>query len=112
MISCDINPAGPEFTSCSPTSVFLPSEITREIFSSNADGIETPSGSPKVDSSMSISMDNSLSPAHTLVQIVCQYHKGLLYDVMRTLKDYNIKVTCLYNPIRVKIFIHEIIISE
>ncbi|MBA0684393.1 hypothetical protein Goari_025981, partial [Gossypium aridum] len=39
---------------------------------------------------VSVVMDNSLSPAHTLVQIVCQDHKGLLYDIMRTLKDYSI----------------------
>jgi UTP:GlnB (protein PII) uridylyltransferase len=42
--------------------------------------------------SVSVNMDNSLSPGHTLVQIVCQDHKGLLYDIMRTLKDYNIQV--------------------
>ncbi|KAK6147062.1 hypothetical protein DH2020_017974 [Rehmannia glutinosa] len=41
----------------------------------------------------SISMDNLLSPSHTLVQIVCHDHKGLLYDVMRTLKDYNIQIS-------------------
>lgn len=43
----------------------------------------------------SITMDNLLSPSHTLVQIVCEDHKGLLYDVMRTLKDYNIQVVTI-----------------
>ncbi|GAB4856606.1 hypothetical protein Ancab_014522 [Ancistrocladus abbreviatus] len=41
----------------------------------------------------SITMDNSLSPSHTLVQIVCQDHKGLLYDIMWTLKDYNVQIS-------------------
>lgn len=39
-----------------------------------------------------ITLDNSLSPAHTLLQIRCADHKGLLYDNMRTLKDMNLKV--------------------
>ncbi|KAJ0970156.1 hypothetical protein J5N97_023033 [Dioscorea zingiberensis] len=38
-------------------------------------------------------MDNSLSPAHTLIQIVRPDHKGLHYDIMRTLKDYNIQIS-------------------
>ncbi|CAI8587710.1 unnamed protein product [Vicia faba] len=41
----------------------------------------------------SITVDNTLSLAHSLVQITCQDHKGLLYDIMRTLKDYNIKIS-------------------
>ncbi|KAM5583741.1 ACT domain-containing protein ACR9-like [Rosa sericea] len=39
-----------------------------------------------------VTIDNSLSPAHTLLQIHCADHKGLLYDIMRTLKDSNIKI--------------------
>ncbi|KAL0370005.1 UNVERIFIED_CONTAM: ACT domain-containing protein ACR9 [Sesamum angustifolium] len=40
----------------------------------------------------SVKTDNSLSPAHTLLQINCVDHKGFLYDIMRTLKDCNIKI--------------------
>nr|POE81469.1 act domain-containing protein acr9 [Quercus suber] len=40
----------------------------------------------------SVTVDNSLSPAHTLLQIHCADHKGLLYDIMRTLKDCNIQI--------------------
>lgn len=40
----------------------------------------------------SVTFDNSLSPAHTLLQIRCVDHRGLLYDVLRTLKDFEIKV--------------------
>lgn len=51
---------------------------------------------PAPSHNVTITMDNSLSPAHTLVQIVCQDHKGLLYDIMRTLKDYNIQVNNVF----------------
>ena len=39
-----------------------------------------------------INFDNSLSPAHTLVQIICADQKGLIYDILRTMKDCNIQV--------------------
>ncbi|KAK1297952.1 hypothetical protein QJS10_CPB14g01499 [Acorus calamus] len=42
--------------------------------------------------SANISMDNSLSPAHTLLQIHCIDQKGLIYDILRTLKDCNIQI--------------------
>lgn len=43
-------------------------------------------------------IDNSLSPSQTLLQIHCVDQKGLLYDIMRTLKDYSIQVyvNCTY----------------
>lgn len=45
-------------------------------------------------------IDNSLSPAHTLLQISCVDHKGFLYDIMRTLKDCNIQVLIhVFHPI-------------
>jgi hypothetical protein len=40
----------------------------------------------------SINFDNSLSPAHTLLQIIIADQKGLIYDILRTLKDCNIQV--------------------
>nr|CAB3459971.1 unnamed protein product [Digitaria exilis] len=39
-----------------------------------------------------INFDNSLSPAHTLVQIICANQKGLIYDILRTMKDCNIQI--------------------
>lgn len=90
IISCEIDLAGPEFTACSQGAPFLPSEITEDIFS-----LELPNGRPSGFLSfnpVSVTMDNNLSPSHTLVQILCQDHKGLIYDIMRTLKDYNIQV--------------------
>lgn len=94
MISCDIEMVGPEITACSQGPSFLPPAITDDKLNSDID--ERRRGSPP--SSVTIDLDNSLSPSHTLVQIVCQDHKGLLYDLMRTLKDYNIQVCMLANP--------------
>ncbi|KAG8648585.1 ACT domain-containing protein ACR10 isoform X2 [Manihot esculenta] len=90
MISCDIEMVGPEITACSQESSLLPTTITDDMLH-----LEIPDELPNslTSSSVSVTMDNSLSPAHTLVQIACRDHKGLLYDIMRTLKDYNIKIS-------------------
>lgn len=91
VFAIDIELVGPDTTACSQASSFLPAAITDDDFT-----LEKPdlvrSGTLRSDNNVSIAMDNTLSPAHTLVQIMCQDHKGLLYDIMRTLKDYNIKV--------------------
>ncbi|XP_010243241.1 PREDICTED: ACT domain-containing protein ACR10-like [Nelumbo nucifera] len=90
MISCDIDLAGSEMVSCPQGSSFLLSAITEEMFS-----LEMPehkSGS-SAQCNVSVTMDNILSPSHTVIQITCQDHKGLLYDIMRTLKDYNIQIS-------------------
>ncbi|KAL6141918.1 hypothetical protein ACLB2K_060204 [Fragaria x ananassa] len=91
MISCDIEMVGPEVTACSQSSSFLPSVLMEDMFH-----LEIPDELPiglVTSSCVSVNMDNSLSPGHTLVQIMCKDHKGLLYDVMRTLKDYNIQIS-------------------
>ncbi|KAL4341687.1 hypothetical protein GQ457_08G018980 [Hibiscus cannabinus] len=89
VISCNIEKVGPEITACSQASSFLPSAITDDIFR-----LEISNELPSVSSNeVSVMMDNTLSPAHTLVHIVCQDHKGLLYDIMRTLKDYNLQIS-------------------
>ncbi|KAH9671179.1 ACT domain-containing protein ACR10 [Citrus sinensis] len=90
MISCDVEMVGTEITACSQASSFLPSAIIDMLHLDMP--VELPSGSLTC-SNVSVTIDNSLSPGHTLVQIVCQDHKGLLYDIMRTLKDYNIQVS-------------------
>ncbi|KAL3536226.1 hypothetical protein ACH5RR_004687 [Cinchona calisaya] len=91
MISCDIEMVGPEATACSQGPSFLPHEITDGMF--NVEMLEEQESRCLAPDRVSITMDNLLSPAHTLVQIVCQDHKGLLYDIMRTLKDYNIQIS-------------------
>ncbi|KAL2249286.1 ACT domain-containing protein ACR10 [Sesamum indicum] len=89
MMSCDIEVAAPEVASCLQS--FLPSSVSEDIFSLPLSG-ELSSGVLASDS-VSIVVDNALSPSHTLVQIFCQDHKGLIYDIMRTLKDYNIQIS-------------------
>jgi hypothetical protein len=39
-----------------------------------------------------VTVDNALSPVHTLLQIQCVDQKGLCYDIMRISKDSDIKV--------------------
>ncbi|KAF4368069.1 hypothetical protein F8388_002680 [Cannabis sativa] len=91
LISCEIDVAGPELTACSQGSPNLPSEISEEMFSLELPG-KNFYGCP-ASNSISVTMDNKFSPSHTLVQILCQDHKGLIYDMMRTLKDYNIQIS-------------------
>ncbi|KAL7109329.1 hypothetical protein ACP275_06G169500 [Erythranthe tilingii] len=86
MLSCDIELATPEVASC--LKPYLPSENIFNLPISD----EQSSGVVSSDS-VSIVFDNTLSPSHTLVQIFCRDHKGLIYDIMRTLKDYNIQVS-------------------
>ncbi|KAL3523794.1 hypothetical protein ACH5RR_016628 [Cinchona calisaya] len=38
-----------------------------------------------------ITVDNVISPAHTLLQIQCTDQKGLIYDILRTSKDLDIQ---------------------
>lgn len=90
LISCEIELAGLDVTACSQGPSFFPSAITDEMFSLELPA-ESPSGFP-ASSPITITVDNNLSPSHTLVQILCRDHKGLIYDIMRTLKDYNIQV--------------------
>ncbi|GMH09853.1 hypothetical protein Nepgr_011694 [Nepenthes gracilis] len=91
LINCEIEMVGPEVAACSQAPSFLPSAITKAAVNFELPD-DCPSGSIPT-CIPNITMDNSLSPSHTLVQIVCQDHKGLLYDIMRTLKDYNLQIS-------------------
>ncbi|XP_054795661.1 ACT domain-containing protein ACR10-like isoform X2 [Prosopis cineraria] len=91
VVSIDIELVGPEISSCSQASSFLPTEIREYDFDMElSDSVRSVT---LTSESVSITMDNQLSPSLTLVQIMCQDHKGLLYDIMRTLKDYNIQIS-------------------
>ncbi|KAJ6820143.1 ACT domain-containing protein ACR9-like [Iris pallida] len=74
----------------------LPPDIADELFRPEIS--EGDAGSQAISSDMSklkkvnVVMDNSLSPSQTLLQIHCVDQKGLLYDIMRTLKDCNIQI--------------------
>ncbi|KAJ6849899.1 ACT domain-containing protein ACR10 isoform X1 [Iris pallida] len=93
MTSCDIELVDEEeIAACLQASSHLPPEITEEMF--NVEPPEEASGESQSSSNNpSVTMDNSLSPAHSLIQILCPDHKGLLYDIMRTLKDYKIQIS-------------------
>ncbi|KAI3917133.1 hypothetical protein MKX01_003582 [Papaver californicum] len=91
LISCEIKLSGFEVLTCSQGSILSPA-ITEEMF-----GLEQGNNHPlskyPPSNKISVTVDNSLSPAHTLIQILCIDHKGFLYDMMRTLKDYNMKIS-------------------
>jgi hypothetical protein len=81
----------------------LPPTISEELFRLELDDCESSLGTLSAEvkkvQKASIKFDNSLSPAHTLLQIICVDQKGLIYDMLRTLKDCNIKVLedmCIY----------------
>lgn len=89
-MSCEVESVGPEITVYSQGTSFLPPAITNDMFN-----LELPARPHKgllPSNPISITVDNSLSPSHTLLQILWQDHKGLIYDIMRTLKDYNVQV--------------------
>eukprot|EP00252_Welwitschia_mirabilis_P021875 TRINITY_DN5731_c1_g1_i1.p1 TRINITY_DN5731_c1_g1~~TRINITY_DN5731_c1_g1_i1.p1 ORF type:complete len:426 (-),score=59.46 TRINITY_DN5731_c1_g1_i1:926-2203(-) len=81
----------------------LPPSFVEELFNSEAGELKDDS-TKKYDSrnkqspdltgkNISVTIDNALSPAHTLVQIACKDRRGLLYDILRTLKDYSFQVS-------------------
>lgn len=92
MTSCEIEPTSGEITTYLQASPFLPPEISEEMFN-----LELPreqiQGSHYKFHVPTVTVDNSLSPGHSLFQILCHDHKGLFYDVMRVLKDYNIQLS-------------------
>jgi len=94
-ISCELKLAGPQYDFHQGSSSLSP-VVSEELF--RCEPLENETGSQAFSPDMkklmkaSVSMDNSLSPAHTLLQIQCIDHKGLLYDIMRTLKDYEIQI--------------------
>ncbi|KAA8543912.1 hypothetical protein F0562_021911 [Nyssa sinensis] len=94
-ISCELQLAGPQYDSQQGSSSLSPI-VAEELFRCELSEKETCSQALSRDltklEKSSVTVDNSLSPAHTLLQIQCVDHKGLLYDIMRTLKDCNIQI--------------------
>lgn len=96
---CEMNPAGPE---CGGLTCFpLPASITKDIFYDDPATFEQdPTRSEKNHSRSEIpanrvvvTVDNTMSPVHSLLQLTCKSRKGLLYDCLRTVKDFNLKVS-------------------
>ncbi|GMJ15462.1 ACT domain repeats 9 [Hibiscus trionum] len=94
-ISCELKLAGPEYECHQGISSLSPA-IAEELFRFELSDKETRSQALSPDMARlkkaNVVVDNSLSPVHTLLQILCVDHKGLFYDVLRTLKDCNIKI--------------------
>uniref|UniRef100_A0A5B7BSW7 ACT domain-containing protein ACR n=1 Tax=Davidia involucrata TaxID=16924 RepID=A0A5B7BSW7_DAVIN len=94
-ISCELQLAGPQYDGHQGSSSLSPI-VSEELFRCELSEKETCSQALSQDltklKKASVTVDNSLSPAHTLLQIQCVDHKGLLYDIMRTLKDCNIQI--------------------
>ncbi|OIW01508.1 hypothetical protein TanjilG_19434 [Lupinus angustifolius] len=97
-IDCEIELAGSEIMASLHGSLNLPSGITDDIF--NLESVKGYQSSTLASYPVSIAMDNKFSLSHSLFQISCWDHKGLLYDILRTLKDYNIQVS--YGKLRGK----------
>ena len=99
-ISCELQLAGPEYENHQCVSSLSPG-IAEELFRCELSDKEFHSQALSPDMTIlkkaSVIVDNSLSPAHTLLQICCVDHKGLVYDILRTLKDCNIKVLIIYS---------------
>ncbi|XP_021887647.1 ACT domain-containing protein ACR9-like [Carica papaya] len=94
-ISCELQVAGPEYECHQGISSISPA-VAEELFRPELSTIESSQAlSPDMSKlkEANATIDNSLSPAHTLLQIHCINHKGLLYDILRTLKDCNIKIS-------------------
>ncbi|XP_061352058.1 ACT domain-containing protein ACR9-like [Gastrolobium bilobum] len=94
-ISCELQLAGPEYEYNQGISSLSP-VLAEELFGCELSDNEVRSQALSPDMTKlkktNVTLDNSLSPAHTLLQIRCADHKGLLYDIMRTLKDMNMKI--------------------
>jgi len=81
----------------------LPTSVTEEIFwdyppTFEQDGTRSEKGYIKnrnLSNRVVVTIDNSTSPAHSLLQISCKSRKGLLYDCLRIVKNLNLKVSVI-----------------
>ncbi|EYU36259.1 hypothetical protein ABFS82_14G250800 [Erythranthe guttata] len=96
IISCELKIAGVQYDNLQHNSSSLPPLVAEELFRFTLSDKEPLSQALSRDVSelkrATVKTDNSLSPLHTLLQINCVDQKGFLYDIMRTLKDYNIQI--------------------
>ncbi|XP_017188589.1 ACT domain-containing protein ACR9 isoform X1 [Malus domestica] len=94
-ITCELKLPGPEYESLQGNSS-LPPALADELFSYQLKDEEAyPKAltrNMRTVKKTSITVDNSLSPVHTVLQIQCVDRKALFYDIMRTSKDCNIQV--------------------
>lgn len=97
-ISSELQLAGPEYDGHLQGFSSLPPAYSEELFGpelSDKVWLHPLSQDMTTLKKPSVTVDNTLSPAHTLLQIQCVDQKGLCYDIMRISKDSDIKVFCL-----------------
>ncbi|XP_019192515.1 PREDICTED: ACT domain-containing protein ACR9 [Ipomoea nil] len=88
-ISCELQLAGPEYEG-QQAFTSLPQPVADELF--RCELPEKESSDATKDKRAVVTVDNFLSPAHTLLQIQCIDQKGLIYDILRTSKDCDIQI--------------------
>uniref|UniRef100_A0A803LCL8 ACT domain-containing protein ACR n=1 Tax=Chenopodium quinoa TaxID=63459 RepID=A0A803LCL8_CHEQI len=95
-ISCELQLADSHHEARKRTSSISPA-VAEELFASEYSKKECHMQALSADLTLlkkaAVNVDNSLSPSHTLFQIHCVDHKGLIYDIMRTLKDHDVKIS-------------------
>ncbi|CAH9104106.1 unnamed protein product [Cuscuta epithymum] len=87
-ISCELELAGPEYGG-QQAFTSLSQSVADKLFSCELSEKEPPEA--KVKKAI-VAVDNLLSPAHTLLKIQCIDQKALIYDILRTSKDCDIRV--------------------
>lgn len=89
---CELHPVSPECISFDgETASSVPSTVPEDLFIESV--LELDSGDSGIDApKLSVNLDNSWSPRHTVLKIAFRERKGLLYDCTRTLKDLGIRV--------------------
>ncbi|KAF5959445.1 hypothetical protein HYC85_000654 [Camellia sinensis] len=94
-ICCELQPAGPEYEGQQGFSS-LSEAVAEELFSSELSNKEACSQALSPDmkkvKTTNVTIDNFMSPAHTLLQIQCVDQKNVVYDILRTSKDCNIQI--------------------
>jgi hypothetical protein len=94
---CDLNQAGPECggLGCAP----LPLQVANDLFTEVSIPLVTEKDDGEggdltcLDGAHTVvTLDNSISPVHSLLQVTRKNRKGLLYDCLRTLKDMKLQV--------------------
>lgn len=96
MTDCELSLSSPEFGGLNCTATSLSPFVIEDMFNYSRPEPEMDLKSVGADgklNSISMATDNVLSRSHTVLQILCKDRKGLLYDIMRTLKDYNIQAS-------------------
>ncbi|CAI9273537.1 unnamed protein product [Lactuca saligna] len=84
-ITCELEVAGTEYDVQQGHSC-ISETVAQELFGGYEVDVDRP------QSEASITVDNLLSPTHTLLQIRCLDQKGLVYDIFKISKDCNIRI--------------------